>query len=313
MTMSHGNNKAVIFIVTVFIIVMLFFPISADSLWWRQALNSGHTFLFLFISFALYHQLRAIPRLSDTRAIYIYLLVMLTGILLGGLIELLQGYFYSELQRESSAGDFYNDIFGIISGLALVAFTHQRKLRNKFFSILFSVLFLLLGTSPLLQLSWDGIQQYVAMPFVTQMDKSWSKSFVRLHQVELLSTSKNQGVNWYRLQFNRAKYPGISIIEPVQDWRSYKKLRFDVISENKHDVALVLRVNDDKHNQNYDDRFNREIIIHPGLNEISINLAEVKEGPVGRELDMSRVADVKLFMIDVKETIYLDMNDMHLE
>jgi len=54
-------------------------------------------------------------------------------------------------------------------------------------------------------------------------------------------------------------------------------------------------------------------MIHPRLNKISVDLTEVKDGSVGRELDMSRVADVQLFMIDVKETIYLDMNDMHLE
>lgn len=311
MTMSDGKNKAVRFIVTGFIVVMLFFPLAVHSLWWRQALNSGHTFLFLFISFALYRQLQTIPRLSDSRVIY--LLVLLAGVLLGASIELLQGYFYSLLQRECSAGDFYNDVFGIISGLALVSFTHQRKLRNKFFSILFSAVFLLLGTYPLLQLSWHSVQQYMAMPLVTQLDKSWSKNFVELQHVALVSTSINHGVNWYRMQFNRAKYPGISIIEPVQDWRPYKKLRFDVLSENKNNIVLVLRVHDNKHNQNLDDRFNRKIMIVPGLNEISVDLTEIKAGPVDRELDLSRVAGVKLFMIDVRESILLEMNDMFLE
>ncbi|MDT8283265.1 MAG: hypothetical protein RQ982_10735 [Gammaproteobacteria bacterium] len=309
--MRDARNKAVIFIVTGFIVVMLFFPVAANSLWWRQAENSGHTFLFLFISFALYRQLQAIPRLSDARIIS--LLVLFAGALLGGLTELLQGYFHSLLQRECSAEDFYNDIFGSLAGLSLVAFTHQRNRRDKFFSIVAGFIFLLTGTYPFLQLSWHSMQQYTAMPSVTQLDKSWSKSFVKLHQVKLLSTNIDQGVSWHRIQFNQAKYPGINIIEPVRNWRPYKKLRFDVLSENKDNVELVLRVHDDKHNQNVNDRFNRKIIIAPGLNEISIDLADIKQGPVDRELDLSRVAGVTLFMIDVREITYLNMNHMFLE
>jgi len=92
---------------------MLFFPVAVHSLRWRQALNSGHTFLFLFISLALYHQL--------------------------------------------------------------------------------------------LQLSWYSMQQYMAMPLVTQLDKSWSKSFVKLQHVRLLITARSQSINWHHMQFDRGE------------------------------------------------------------------------------------------------------------
>ena len=114
---------------------LLFLPIAADSLWWREVFNSGHTALFLIISFVSYFWLlAAFPFLS---AGIMYLTVLFLMLLLGIAIELIQ----SGLHREASMDDLYKNFYGIISGLGFVIFVRQKNARNRIFSLVFLLVF----------------------------------------------------------------------------------------------------------------------------------------------------------------------------
>lgn len=56
--MIVGSDRDKKFLLTTVVVLMvaglLFLPIAADNLWWREVFNSGHTALFLVISFVLY-------------------------------------------------------------------------------------------------------------------------------------------------------------------------------------------------------------------------------------------------------------------
>jgi len=311
MKIGSRQYKAVIFSGGALLLVLLFYPFATESLWWRQALNSGHTFFFFVLSFALYNQVKNIPKFSERRvAICITIFFCL---FLGAAIELIQGYFYDVLQREGSIDDFYNDIYGMVSGLALAAVRRQEIVRQKLLFGLIGAFFLMLGSYSLIQISWHGFQRANALPLVTQFHESWMTSFVRLQQVEMTGVITKQGRKWYQMRFDKSKYPGIDIIEPVADWSAYKEIGFEVWSNNENDVSLTLRIHDDKHNQEYSDRFNRRFIIKPGMNSISVNLLDVKHSPKNRELNMNSVSGMKVFMVDVKESTFLDMSNIYFE
>ena len=160
MIVSCSLNKKFLFsaISGLIIVSLLFMPLAAGNLWWREVFNSGHVILFLFISFVLYFRLSATLRFSNSAIIY--LIVLVTGLLLGVTIELLQGL----LQRETSVDDLYRNFFGIISGLGLVSLRRQKIRSNKILMGMFSIGFLLLGSGSLFQISWHYIQRAHAFP-----------------------------------------------------------------------------------------------------------------------------------------------------
>ena len=121
------------------------------------------------------------------------------------------------------------------------------------------------------------------------------------------------GKKLYRVRFDPDKYSGVDLIEPEGNWSAYHKLRFQVFSDNASSINLVLKIYDEKHNQNYNDRFNQSFIIQPGLNEIVVNLNQVRNAPINRELDLANIANVQLFLIDVESSLFLGLSDLLLE
>ena len=292
------------------LVALLFIPLDSGNLWWRAAFNSGHTIVFIILSFPLYFWLKSVFN-SFTPAV-LYLLVLATGMLFGMVIEVLQGL----LQREASVDDLYRNLFGIISGLGLVSLKHQKVLSKKILLSLFSLGFLLSGMASLLQISWHYVERDKAFPLIADFGAAWSSSFVQLNNVELLGPVARAGdedTKLYRLRFDPEKYPGVSIIELEKNWLFYNRLRFKVFSDNSVDVDLFLRVHDKSHNQNYNDRFNLQYLIRPGLNEVVIDLNQVRKAPIGREMDLANVAGITIFLIDTETILFLELGNIFLE
>ncbi len=284
-------------------------PLGTGSLWWRELFNSGHTILFLFISFILYSWLKTTFCFSSSATTY--LVVLVTGLLLGIAIEMLQGL----LQRETSVDDLYRNFFGIIAGLGLVLLRRQKILRNKILMVIFSLSFLLFGTYSLFQISWHYVQRANAFPVIVDFNEEWSGSFVRFNKTEMEVRSRKAGDKdrLFLLRFGAGSFPGVTIIETAPDWSAYRNLRFKVASGYDDNMNLILRIHDKNHDYNYQDRFNQKLIIYPGLNEIVISLAQIEKGPLNRNLDLTSIAGLILFMSQVKKSQLLEISNIYLD
>lgn len=293
------------------VLCLLFLPLPGNSLWWREVFNSGHVALFVFLAFFIYGQLKATPRLLNS--LVIYPVVLIVGISLGGLIELLQSF----VQRDASINDLYSDFFGLLAGLSLIAAYSLKKHQYKKVAtalLLVSVIFVSIGVLPLIQLSWFYAERQRAFPVIVDFDADWSFRFMRFDKVDLLErTRRSQSKAVYPVQFNLGKYPGISVIEPEPDWSDYRSLRMKIFSKNKGDFILVLRIHDDKHNQQFLDRFNMRLQIRQGMNEIDVPLKRVELAPRGRKMDLANIAGIILFMREPDEPVRLEMSNIYLE
>ena len=133
---------------------------------------------------------------------------------------------------------------------------------------------------------------------LVDFDKIWLASFVRFNNAEPLGHANTERANnkaFYRLRFYAAQYPGVSIVEPEENWSDFNKLHFDVYSDNASDIEMVLRIHDQLHTQAYSDRFNKVYVIRHGLNEIDVNLSDVRKAPIDRELDLMNISGVEFF------------------
>ena len=306
------NNKILFFaVVSLAVSILLFMPLSTGSMWWRELFNSGHVILFAVIAYFLFFRLYATGRFSGV--VTTGLVVLVTGMLLGLMIEGLQGV----MHRESSVDDLYRDFFGIVGGLGLASVRCQKIRHNRIWLIIFSVAVLLSGISPLFQISWHYLQRNKAFPIIVQFDEGWSSSFVRFNKAALLGPVADpvgdENTELYRIRFDPAKYPGVSVLESEEGWIVYDRLHIKVFSDNKEDVDLTVRIHDKAHDQNYDDRFNQSYVVSPGINEISIDLMRVRKAPVGREMDMANIAGIQLFLTDLETSIILELGNIYLE
>ena len=156
------------------LVILLFIPLAATNLWWRELFNSGHTVLFALIALLLYAQLKVHLQAVDQKKIY--LLVLLIGVILGVSIEIAQGF----LQREASVGDLSNDLFGLLSGLLFIELTRQKRKYNQLLCLMSLLLFFLLGTYNFFEINWHYLQRSKAFPMIISFDENWSMTFVRI-------------------------------------------------------------------------------------------------------------------------------------
>jgi hypothetical protein len=63
----------------------------------------------------------------------------------------------------------------------------------------------------------------------------------------------------------------------------------------------------------FTDRYNRELLIHPGYNEIRIPLEEIEDAPANRQLDLSSIHIIHLFIIEPQQPMILYIDDLSLE
>jgi hypothetical protein len=300
--------------VLVAIVALLFFSVPANNLWWREAVNSGHTLLFIFLSFVIYHQIRARARFPNTLIIYLYVLIL--GLLLGAVIEALQ----TLVQREASISDMYKNFLGIMTGLCLISAFNLKNVHyqnlTRFLFVFVGAGFLMLGMMPLMQLSWHYIERKSAFPVIIDFDANWSSSFIHLNNAEMLklpNSTQKKNDKLHLVRFGQGEYPGVSIIEPEPNWSGYHQLRLKVFSMNEHDINLTMRVHDKMHNQDYSDRFNKKLVIHPGLNKLEITLNQIQHGPLNRELDLTNIAGVILFSSEQEQQLRFYVSNLILE
>ncbi|MBL4711821.1 MAG: hypothetical protein JKX75_04880, partial [Gammaproteobacteria bacterium] len=213
--------------------------------------------------------------------------------------------------------DLVRNFYGVLAGLFFVAFLdikNQPQLyRRKALFVLFSIVFFMIGVTPLLKLSWHYIERHNAFPVVVGFDRNWSSSFVQFKQSEIVVTPTFDKNNYtfHQVRFYPGKYPGFSIVEPEPDWSSYRSLRFSIYSKKAY--QLTLRIHDDAHNLEYVDRFNKKLYIRSGFSEFIILLDEVRLGPESRELDLAHIAGLALFSSDLKTQMQFAFSNIYLE
>ncbi len=104
------------------------------------------------------------------------------------------------------------------------------------------------------------------------------------------------GRGYQRLRFSPAYWPGFTLKEVHPDWSGYEVLAFDIHTEAPPPAGLVLRIDDFGHDGvNFDDRFNRELELVPGLNRFRIPIEEIVSAPAGRRMDPRRMKKIVVF------------------
>ena len=88
---------------------------------------------------------------------------------------------------------------------------------------------------------------------------------------------------------------------------------FTVVSDLDRPLRLVVRVHDRAHDQRFADRFNRSLVILPGLNRVAIPIDEIRRAPDRREMDLRYVRGIVLFAYRLTEPTHVYLGALRLE
>jgi len=143
----------------------------------------------------------------------------------------------------------------------------------------------------MMQASNDATMNVVSAP------KNWQSNDTRAGKASLLG----------------GRYPGIRLRHPYPDWTGYQQLLLEIFSLQEDNATLTLRIDDYQHNNALNDRFNRQLIVRPGLNYFRIKLAEIRSAPATRAMDLAQISRLMLFAVEPRLPITLYIDNIRLE
>lgn len=292
------------------VLVLIFGSLPNSSLLWLEVQNSGHTFLFIPVASLIAFLLQNTGTFFSGKLFKLYIAALAVSLLIGVAIELIQEFIHGD----ASKMDIARDLGGIIVGLGLHAGTQLKsyefdaRLYNKIRAGLFILVFLIfaVSVSPLVFLSATYVQRSMSLPVIVDLSKAWTRPFLRLQHSSIAAPNKaeykSETTGLTRVSLGHGVYPGISMIETFPDWSAYKTLLVSIFSPQTQVFDLVLRVHDDRHNHDYNDRFNTKLAIKKGVNLFQIQLDDVKSAPANREMNLTRIKEITLFSAQPVET-----------
>jgi hypothetical protein len=313
---------AMLFLILIIVAGLLVYELPYDTLFWIEVQNAGHTPVFGIISLLI---LGASLRLLGSRIPQrpAHYAIALAGATFLGLIS---EYAQIAGPRDADVCDFIRDIAGAVSflGIFMYADGKLRTAGGKLMArirtavLITAILVLVAALVPLALWSGAYLHRNGTFPAICDFDSYWGNRFLRTEDARLESVAPPSG--WIdargevgRVVFGVDDYPGLVIREVYPDWRGYGSLVFDIYSPANTSVNLHVRIEDFSHNGDFADRFNRATAIRPGASRVSIPLADIKEAPVGREMNMQAIRAIHLFVVGPEDELVLYFDNLTLK
>jgi VanZ family protein len=306
-----GAGKFLLLFGLLFVLIYYFNGITESDLFSISLKDSGHTAVF-FVATLLLAKILSTSLFSDRLGQGLVIPTTFFGAIITGiLIELIQPW----LGRHGTFLDVWYDLLGCTAGILIFVARHRIRARKKQILAIGGAC-ILLSISSILPVYFYQVMalRNEAFPIMFNAEANWQSELVRashgayINIVDAPTNWKNNDTKVIRLDMSHGQYPGINFHQLPMNWSRYQALRIDVFSKLKANTNLVIRIDDTKHNQEHNDRFNQTLLVKPGLNQFEIPLADIKNAPQDRQLALDAIHNLILFSTEAKAdlTVYLD-------
>jgi len=271
----------------------------------RTIENAGHTPLFALITLALLAVMQGDHKFAGAK---LYGLAGLTGVGVGLLTELIQ----EPLRRDASWEDVFADAIGVVCALALYALFDRRNVIPRlvrFGALVVAVVCIAAYLAPIVRMTRAYLHRNGQFPVLADY-----RSSIELYWIVGYGINRDLNRGALEVDFEDDKTPGVSLHEPVPDWRDYHTLVLDVENPDTQALKLGVRVHDQRHGKVFVDRFNRLFDLAAGQRQqIRIALDDVRRGPRDRLMDMGHISDITLFRGEPTGSRHLRVYSLRLE
>ena len=147
------------------------------------------------------------------------------------------------------------------------------------------------------------------MLFDFESDKELDSIQWKCHTLVSLSDEHaTHGIKSLRMEFYPSDYPRLHPHLDLNDWKKFKKLCFDLYNPLTEDVSISVLIDDHTVYTEYPDRYNKDFIIKPGLNRLTIPFNTLITSGTHRALDLKKIYKLMIFMSHPakKYVLYVD-------
>ncbi len=268
--------------------LLLFVPLPIPATYAGRTIeNAGHTPLFFLVTMAAFLMLRDRPEFAGWK---LYAASGVIGVGLGLLSEIVQ----RPLARDASWEDVGADAIGAVGAVAAYALFDRRPARRnlrRLFALVVAIGCLAVYLSPIYNMTRAYLHRNSQFPvlasFHSRTELYWTLSIgVRREIVD----------DALEVEFVADQWPGLGFHEPVPDWRAFHWLVLVVENPAAEPLELGVRVHDEFHNFQYNDRFNRHYDFAASERRtLKIGLDDIRRAPRSRPMDLERISNITLY------------------
>jgi VanZ family protein len=296
------ENKKTILAVAAFSLIafVLLFNPETNSWTVKELFNYGHVLIFGLVALLIYWFIRSY-KISLNKQLAAWLIT----IALGFMVEVIQ---LGMKGRYFEFGDLLNDGIGALA--FLVFFSEYEKRHTARIMRLISVVVILVAGIPFYVALINECNYRQQFPVISSFESILESSSWVMDNAEIKRSKEHAAKGFYSgmVTFLPGIYSTLCNEDLIEKWAGYRILAMDIYLPGEKGLKIVVRINDRKHNQNYNDRYNHRIGLEPGWNHIRINLDDIEKSPANRLMDMSAIAKICIFAsgLNGPRTVYLD-------
>jgi hypothetical protein len=277
-------------------------PPPIETKFWAAIFDVGHAVAFALIAWASSATFDRSPGLVAAFKANRHAFVMLVALTLAAATEATQAFSSSHF---ASLGDVLRDLSGTaLFFLAGVVVRPAAPSLVKSACLAALVLIAAIHIGPVAVLGREYAARNRTFPVILNFDGSaWERRTLSLGRASLHRRREDESVDpsvppgYARLDLRDGRFAGFVVDEPYPDWSGHRQLRIELYVPDPEPIRLRVRIHDVRHNNDFEDRFNREFAVGKGRHVLTIPLADVRKGPARRELDLSRVNGIGFYAL----------------
>ena len=275
-------------------------PDASSSVLLKNVWNFGHIIFFAIL-------LLLIQSSKPLVGWKTWLWVTIIAIAVGALIEFVQFF----VGRNASLDDVLHNVFGVWLGL----FWGQKPSRVIWRMRFMSGLLITPAAWLVIDSGIAHITMHNQFPLLNSFESRHelqqlhaNNTLVKIQQTQQFHT---HGISSAQVSLATHPYSGVSLLGSYGDWNGYAALSLDLFNPDTEPLELVVRIADVQHDRgdnNFNDRFNRRILLQQGWNQVQIDLNDVRNAPYKRVMHMHQISDITIFAVGLLRTreFYLD-------
>jgi len=274
---------------------------SVGDLW-----NMGHVALFILFVIILYTDWKSF---KDRPLPAQWALALILSAALAFSTELIQ----TLVERNFDLMDILRDLAGsvigmmILGGIALADRKAEKYIRISVIGAL-----LVITSFPLVLSLADEYTASRQFPLLAgfetplEIERWWADG-----EIEVTRDVQRSGRFSLRVQYTRKKYSRLTMTYSLGDWSDYGALEFSFFNPDSTALEMICRIHDDEHRDHdnaYSDRFHRKLVLGPGWNRFVIPMADIRNAPSSRKMNLDRLEAISFFTVSLPEPriVYLD-------
>jgi hypothetical protein len=268
---------------------------SVDREFWRTLMDVSHLPLFALITaFCFVFTPARLDRFRRCRNAFV------AGAILSIAIELLQPF----TGRSQSMLDQLYGIGGAAFGAFLLyIWPMRREPRIWFVAGLSVVIFCVAAVGPIWRKHKLLALRSEQFPVLGNFEKPddfllWRPnyySYTGAGRYDWVTNFVTEGTFAMEVDASIGGWPGVDFDAGGQDWSGYQAWAFDLYNPGS-DFILRMRIDDDGDCNGYGNRFDHELPVSSAWNNISIPMEEILRGPRSRELNLTEIRRVVIFI-----------------